>query len=353
MNHGAIRYEKTIDLKFLLLRVLKHWRVLVIVAVALALLLGGAELVSGLRAGQVPVYSAEELASAQKKIDECEALIADQELLRQQNRVDIADAQAKLERYSEDRAIALQVDEADSAMIFNLVEIASQINDAEETIAACEKKELAIAKEIRAQQDEIDYQQNKFTKMKDSGVSLSAVAVRTVLGGVLGVLIVCVGVLLGWFFDGRLQNKQELGTQFGLVVLGSIGKQPQKSGKIDRWVAKLAGPEEQTDEQREFDLLAAKLQVLAGGQERLLITGTVGEEILAAVSHELEARLPENGPVLTVAANLPANSEAIPLLRGSAVLVIEQPGKTRIEPLTRLVELLCLSDAYVTGAFTV
>ncbi len=187
------------------------------------------------------------------------------------------------------------------------------------------------------------------------GFSLSAVVIRAVIGAFLGAIAVFAYLLLAACTDKYLRDARELEVRFGLFSLGRVhlsqdGAQKKRRCRIDRWIDKLDGQSSAAAAQ-EYALTAAKLEVLSRGQ-KILLTGTVAQEVLDKVSEEIRKYLPEDCQIQVKESPL-YHADAMKLLADHEVLLVEQLNHTQKKEIVRLVEFLNKSESRILGVVSV
>jgi len=183
----------------------------------------------------------------------------------------------------------------------------------------------------------------------------SSVVKYTLLGAVLGGIVVCGVAFLQYFFDKKLRNAEELKEQFGLRVIGSLYTPAvEKRDKVNRMLDKWAGCAEPVDKDKTYGLIAAELQMQTGNTpEKILVTGTVDGTVLQDVAGRLKAVLPEKEFSVCAGGNPLYNADTMLQIKQCAILLVEGRHASDKREIAKLAEILQVAKARVLGAVLV
>ena len=211
----------------------------------------------------------------------------------------------------------------------------------------------------------IDYIRNQEALLRDAQRSLnntlesepspSGDPVRRwiVAGAIFGLLGMIAVYLAKYLLRAKLERGEELTEQFGVPVLGEMNTSgARRSGKgVDGWLEKLQFRKDPKTAEQVYDNAAALVRErLDGGT--LLLTGTVGEDVLNRVKEEFGKRLGETE--IRVKADFPVESRAVEDVQDADnVLWVEQKHVSRTERVKRAGEMLETANAKVVGALVV
>ncbi|MBR1781014.1 MAG: hypothetical protein IJ751_06410, partial [Oscillospiraceae bacterium] len=188
-------------------------------------------------------------------------------------------------------------------------------------------------------------------------INVKAILRSAVLCAILLAVLAAVVFALREVFRDTLQNELEVECRYGIPMLGSTYR-PFPADKmsahkgLDRLLDRWEGYSESLDAPLQYELAAAKLCRLTGGERRLLISGPVSEAQLQAVYEGIKPYLPPDFS-LVMARNPMEQPEAMRETADAEILLIAGINDTRVRELDRLVSFLRLSKTRVLGAFIV
>lgn len=404
MNYNE-SYEETIDLLDLCICILKKWRILLLAVVLGAAVLGGYKAARGLEPGSVS-------AADQKAAEEAIKTLKNQEAAwLSQNKETIKNAESTLENnkaqiVSTTQQIQTREDKIERLETLlpvweqELEEVRRWAEEADtvegraavaEQLVSLNNNILSVQNQISAAQTEIVNYQAEIVRLEKSNKDLEAslkkaqtdefvpdaalvaqsnpvptgaegngaIVKFAVLGAFLGAFCVCGVIFLQYIFYKKLRGADELRERFGVRVLGSLympdGK---KNAAVDRLLDKLSGEGQPVDAAKEYDLIAAGLQVMSREQtgtqpKRIMVTGTVSGDTLQEICAQLQKLLPENQYQLWAAENPAYNAQALRQIREGEILLVEAKGGSEKKEIGKLIELLNAGKAQVIGAVIV
>lgn len=395
MNDSNVIFETEIDLKKLVIFILRRWKFLLLAVVLGAVLLGGFEVVIGFQPGTDPaLVSANQnqisqiqgtqdtyqkeldtnagtissntamIAVNEKRVENAELLIEDLETSLQAYRETQEGLQTLLNQTAstEEGASLLEqyttlIDEIDG-VVQDLDVARKDIADFETENESLEQaNETLEARNVELEQLMAD-NQTKIDALtvametKTVSVEMGDVVRFAVVGALLGFFIVCAIAAAQYVFSGKLKNAEELVSRYGYFVLGDIHKPNTKYGDaINRWLDRLDGVGRTDNVNEMCRLISAKLQlVVKETPVRIMVTGTISTENLEWVRQQLQAILPATEYLWYESANLLENPQTIVQLKDTAVVLVEEKGISRIREMDRQARLLNNSCASVLGA---
>ena len=145
-----------------------------------------------------------------------------------------------------------------------------------------------------------------------------------VLGGFMSVFFVCVAFLM----SDKVYAAKEIRSKFRIKVLGVLtAGDKKKAGAIDAWLNRLEGRGSGVEATREYELIAANIENLAGDITTILVTGTVEADKINRVCDGLAENL-KNIRII-VGDNLLRSAETLKKLpECEGVVLVEQSGKS-------------------------
>lgn len=160
-----------------------------------------------------------------------------------------------------------------------------------------------------------------------------------VLGGVLGAFMTIFCICVAFLMSGKVASAKDMKQRFGMKVLASFPREEKKrafSG-IDRWLDKLEGKKDNLAEETRYELAAANLRNYSGSAKKLMIVGTVSNEVLDTVAGKLKNLCSEKN--FLIGANLNENAETVRNLpECDAVILVEQSGVSRYSEIEKEIE---------------
>ena len=165
-----------------------------------------------------------------------------------------------------------------------------------------------------------------------------------------GLAIVFAVIGVAWFaftylLDGHLKDEEELGSMFGLKVLG-VTEEEKKHGLIDKWLRKL----EYKNSSRavDCDYLRAYLGTMKVGKMAICVDSSDGE------LKKLAGELAQESKQITVAGDLAADSAAPGIVSESdGIVLITRMGKSAYTGLRHIAELANGMEKKIVGAIIV
>jgi|GEM_PF-1696394 len=171
-----------------------------------------------------------------------------------------------------------------------------------------------------------------------------------VIGMILGAFAVAAFILARIIFSPKTACEAAVRERYGLPVLSDMHVSSAKhSTAIDLMLDKWNGDPRQINAEEEHCLLAAKLRaVCPGDADTVLLCGTVGQDVLSSLCSGLEKHL-DGALRLQVIADPVSSAESALAARGATVLLVEKSDCSLLPDIDRTVELLALSGADILG----
>lgn len=333
-----MQYEEPIVIKDLCRYLLKKWRLFLVAAIAGAVLLGGYQAAVNLFVEPELVMSEEELLNAETTIETNETALVSASK-------EIATLQADLNELYKLQREYDSIAEALAEKGLSDTQTISARLELDEKKASVQAQISSKRQRIRTLNDDIFKRERDNTELlakteETASHSLtSGVAAKVFVGAVLGLVLMFAGLFLRYYFDKALRSPDSLTVRFGLPLLGSLYEAAPGRGK------------EPVDAQRQCAAAAAKIQLLAGEDRVLLVTGTVQTETLETVCAALRANLP--GYELLLSENPVEHPELLLQKKPCRLVLVEKVHGTNVDDLQRLLEFLHISDTPVVGAIAV
>ena len=160
-------------------------------------------------------------------------------------------------------------------------------------------------------------------------ISKKKVAVQGVkfalIGGVGGAFLLAFYFCMIYVLSGKLHTDDELKDRFRVKILGVFAL-PVKTGVlcgIDRWLERLEGKAVRPSEEAVLKRVTLNIQNYVGEAKKLLLTGTVSEDILKELAGKLSESLP--GIRLVVGADMNKAADTLQLLAEcDGVILVEK-----------------------------
>lgn len=149
-----------------------------------------------------------------------------------------------------------------------------------------------------------------------------------VLGGVLGGFMIVFFVCVIFMMSDKMYMAKDLKNRFRIKLLGILPiTDGKKTGRIDSWLNQMEGRGSDVEGGREYELIAANIENLAGDAGTILVTGSVGTEKIESVCKGLSGCLAN---IKIVAGdNLLRCAETLKKLpECDGVILVEQSGKS-------------------------
>lgn len=172
----------------------------------------------------------------------------------------------------------------------------------------------------------------------------------TVIGAVLGALVLAFLYAVHYVLSRKLENNGVLSDQFNIPILGSISR--SSSVHKDRGPDKILAGWELGKNREAPDITYSNISALisekAEGQ-KIILASTLPESELGSLKEALASRAPDK--TIDVKGSFLRNSEAITAAADAdAVVLAEKKGLSRNRDIERMAELLMIPGAKVIGA---
>ncbi len=389
-------YEEQIDLVALIAEVLRKWKWLIAAAVVGAVLLGG---VKFLKPASTEIDQ-EQVTAVQNALNGNRATLAADQTELETNRNNIEVNEGKIDANEElivtyrdtnasqkemlsaledglDRAQDVLSDRRATAeelsevivqlptLTNDITTVNNQLNATAQQISAAENEIASWKNEIRTMTDrnevleqaiddleaQIAEQESQLAVLQQGTVKKDSILTFALLGVLLGVIVVCGVVFLGFILDKKMRSSADLKERYQLAIFGELYSKKAKGRKgFARKLDKLAGDVQTLpDEEEVYRLIAAGVQAAVKGPCRLAVTGTVEKDVLEEVSGKLQALLPETFQI-TAKENPAYNAAFLAEIRDYSVLLVEAKGVSEKPEILRLMEILGRNEVHVLGA---
>ena len=395
MNNTA-EYENEIDLKKLCIYILRKWKVLLIAFVVGALLLGllkafsSPELVTdtalvetnqakiteyqtALSTNQSTLSTNQStIASNTNQISINEAAIEDQNqtlkdlqdvLDTHEQMLDELEAMQDAGLSNDEQVIVLDRAAEMTGRIYDLnAEIAdvresitnyeSQIETLQQDNENLEAANKTLTESIENQQAEIDRLTAEM-EPKQVPVSTGDIVTYTIIGALLGIILVCIWLCIKYIFSKKLKDEQDLVGRYGFYILGVFNDiNTKQQDLINRLLDKWAGIRRDQNTEDEYRLIAAKIQMSENKQpmHHLMVTGTLPFETLQGVEAKLKSFLPAEQYEIHAAENLAYNSDVLTQIKQYEIVLAEKKNVSDVREVEKLAEILKVSEVHVVGA---
>lgn len=395
MNNTA-EYENEIDLKKLCIYILRKWKVLLIAFVVGALLLGllkafsSPELVTdtalvetnqtkiteyqtALSTNQSTLSTNKStIASNKNQININEAAIEDQNqtlkdlrdvLDTHEQMLDELEAMQDAGLTNDEQVVVLDRAAEMTGRIYDLIaEIAdvresitnyeNQIETLQQDNENLEAENKTLAENIESQQTEIDRLTAEM-EPKQVPVSTGDIVTYTIIGALLGIILVCIWLCIEYIFSKKLKDEQDLVGRYGFYILGVFNDiNTKQQDLINRLLDKWAGIRRDQNAEDEYRLIAAKIQMSENKQpaHHLMVTGTLPFETLQEVESKLKSFLPAEQYEIHAAENLAYNSDVLTQIKQYEIVLVEKKDVSDVREVEKLAEVLKVSEVHVVGA---
>ena len=395
MNNTA-EYENEIDLKKLCIYILRKWKVLLIAFVVGALLLGlvkafsSPELVTdtalvetnqtkiteyqtALSTNQSTLSTNQStIASNKNQISINEAAIEDQNqtlkdlrdvLDTHEQMLDELEAMQDTGLTNDEQVVVLDRAAEMTGRIYDLnaeiADVRESITDYENQLETLqqdnenlEAENKTLAENIESQQTEIDRLTAEM-EPKQVPVSTGDIVTYTIIGALLGIILVCIWLCIEYIFSKKLKDEQDLVGRYGFYILGVFNDiNTKQQDLINRLLDKWAGIRRDQNTEDEYRLIAAKIQMSENKQpmHHLMVTGTLPFETLQGVEAKLKSFLPAEQYEIHAAENLAYNSDVLTQIKQYEIVLAEKKSVSDVREVEKLAEILKVSEVHVVGA---
>ena len=205
---------------------------------------------------------------------------------------------------------------------------------------------------IESQQTEID---RLTAEMEPRQVPVSAgdIVTYTIIGALLGIILVCIWLCIKYIFSKKLKDEQDLVGRYGFYILGVFNDiNTKQQDLINRLLDKWAGIRRDQNTEDEYRLIAAKIQMSESKQpmHHLMVTGTLPFETLQGVEAKLKSFLPAEQYEIHAAENLAYNSDVLTQIKQYEIVLAEKKNVSDVREVEKLAEILMVSEVDVVGA---
>lgn len=359
MNEKDRIYDQTISIREFFLHLLRHWRLMVLLALVGGILIGAYTAFStwkAYRAGAYPALSAAKLEEVQHTIEANEESIKNNQKDMTRITLEVEEMEDLAKVYDQVLAKSLQVQDPSESFIADILSLTARIADLRFQVTTSEN-ELETLQEANIDLEEANIELEDSTKaMITPQLNIRDTMKSIIIGLAGGVALAVVIALFRVGIRGTLRSREELEMRYGYHILACLyctqsrlapGK---KQCLVDRWISQLAGEPEQVDTAAAYALMAAKLTALTTGSQKLIITGTAKAEKLEQVKEALALMLDPEVYNLDTAADPLSNPASILKMKDAHLILVEEIRISRSLDMVRLAEYLQASHAQVLGA---
>ena len=342
--------EQTIEVKELCIYILRRWRLIIVAALIGAVLLGGYRTAMQMLKGPQPVLTEEELEEHREQLDDMENSILDTQESIQNEQIGLSELQNSMSRYEELIDEVMESTRVSASAAVDLVEVNEKLAEKKSAVRSTLQKIEALKEsiaDVREDMQEIQEEMGETAPL----YTMKDMAMGFLGGGLLGAFLAMLFMFLCMAFGKTLRRGEDLGLWYGLPLLCDLCtcktiERQRHHRWIDRLLDRLEGIEGTKDPNVEFAVAAAKLQLLAKPGMPVMLAGTVNIEKLDEVYSAMRASL-SNQIELHVAGNPMKQPEAVSRLSGSAVVLVEESGTSKIKEISQIIEFLNMSKTPV------
>ena len=167
------------------------------------------------------------------------------------------------------------------------------------------------------------------------------------IGGVVGVVIMCVWYCLKYLLSDSIHTDDEIHDLCGFTNLGTFSVAEDGKNGIDKFLISKQYGEVQEDTYV-YDRIAESINLLAKDREEVLLIGTADKEKLVKLEAELN-KLVENTKIVS-GGNLNTDNEALSKLKGTdSVVLVEERNVSKIKEVVKEVEFIRNCDKRILG----
>ena len=184
-------------------------------------------------------------------------------------------------------------------------------------------------------------------------LALSAVLKSAVKGVAIGIILglaiyLCI-MAVKYIYSKYMLDADMLKECFGYFNISNIYVNTAGK-KFDRFLDRLEGCGNAVNLEKEYELIAAKIQVLAEDTSKpIMITGTVGIEDIQTICDNVRKNLPTGQLKVSAEPNPVYDADATLNLKYCSVIIVEAKNRSDIREVARLAEILKQSRATVLG----
>lgn len=408
MRNEEILYEQEIRISDILLRVIRRWKKVLVVAIIMTTLLVGYAVLPTVNQGPALMMTASEIIEAEARIEEIEAqvianeealeasesAIAERESLIEANEIAMKDREDEIERIKQSIKKTEDLEEiyqtmVDTMMAVDIVEkdFASEVMnftvkvaDAQDAIFTKESRiatlnreirdlekmnEVTIPKEIEEIQEQMTELEEEIDEICEEADDLKVQMEKTVLpelsfvkviifamiGFVLGVIMSTGYIAVVMIFDNKVHNTQVFEDGYGLFLLGTVTENKKNSIFCKR-IRKLLGFAENVCNAEDEEIIVSKIKTFSN-TNRVMAIGTIEEKRIRDVVDKLKESTSCNGLEFVSASNPMYSSESMNQLKNYELILVEKIDKTKINEIAKLMRFLDKSGATVLGVIAV
>lgn len=222
--------------------------------------------------------------------------------------------------------------------------------------ADIESNQIAVAKNIATYQTAITNNNNAINKgpvitEKKSGGFGRSIKLMTIIGFILGAMLLTGLYIVLYLLSGKLRESEELKDRFGVPVYGEFRhSRARRPGKgLDRIIEKWEFHRTGTEDTIVVNNLCALLRERSS-EGTILLTGTIADKRVRELRNLLEETLGDSVQLQT-AGNFLRNSVAIAEAgKAAAVILAEEKHVSETNDISRMLEVLAINQTPVIGA---
>lgn len=405
MNQKEMVYERVFCLADIVARMLRSWKMTLVVALAGAVLLAGYCFLSTVNPEPVLVMTTKQLTETEIKITEKETLlttiqdtiivnenvISELEDSIKSNEAAIADKELEIqyaENYKEEMKTLINVyeeamdeiltgDSEKESFASDVINITVQIADTRQKVLNTEVNILGLNQSIQALKKENETnvpkeikkieEQNKELQEENETIteeieelkemmaetrmtpfSFTRVAVYGVVGLFLGVAAIAGYYILLILFGGKIYTTHTLEESYGLHVLGFVGTKEEKKCIFDKWINKLLGVNDKLTKENKNAVIAAKISMLSK-TKKVMAIGTIEVSQIKAAVDQLKKVADIDDLELVPAGNPMYSLDTMNRIKEYEIILVEKMDETNAKEMEKLLGFIHKSERTVLG----
>lgn len=357
MNEDNVFYGEgmTIEVWDLFATFLRHWKLYLIAALIGAALLGGYQFACNYSAEPGLVMSDEELEEAKQTITDNENAISNNETELASLYIDLENLYDAQENYTAAMEKALSVEEVDTGLVTDIMELAEKLESTQSSITSKTNRITELDNQNVALQEENTTLEAQMTEAVSTSLT-KGVARNVIIGVIIGILLAFIYLFVKYLTDKRLHTEASLEDAFGLYLLQAIclpADNGKKRGRYARFLDKLSGAASPEQLEQQYEIAAAKISALAKGGNRVMLTGSAREELVANVYEGLIRHLADSDLELVMVEDLEKHPEALSQMPSYQIVLVEGVMDSRMDAICETLKFIRISGANMIGAIAV
>lgn len=159
------------------------------------------------------------------------------------------------------------------------------------------------------------------------------------LGALLGAFMVIFFVCVIFVMSDKLYSSKDLSLRFRVKLLGELMASEKKKNKIDLFLERMEGRAMKLNEEEALDVVAANILNFAGEKKKLLLTGSIAEDLLEKLKGSLEQRI--GGLELIASRDMLQQADTLKRIpQCDGVVLAEQEHTSSLSVINREIELV-------------